>query len=81
VWVLFFVIFYLVTINTTSTKWYFLRQSMRELESVQFRHNVAAFQVAIARRQLRDKVDVNYVNQWDTRQQQQQTNIIRMELQ
>jgi len=59
--IIFFVVFYLITINTTSTKGYFLRQSMKELDGVDFRHNVAAFQLAIAKRQLRDKVNVDFV--------------------
>jgi hypothetical protein len=58
---LFFVVFYLITINTTSTKGFFLRQSMKELDDVKFRHNVAVFQVAIAQRRLRDTMNVDFV--------------------
>lgn len=49
---------------------------MKELDDVKFRHNVAAFQVAIARRQLRDKVNVDFVGEWDTKARVQKTNII-----
>jgi hypothetical protein len=34
---------------------------MKELDDVKFRHNVAVFQVAIAQRQLWDKVNVDFV--------------------
>ncbi len=78
--ILFFVLFYLITINNTSTKWYFLRQSMKELDDVKFRHNVAAFQVAIAKRQLWDKVNVDFVGQWNAKINKQQTNIIKLDV-
>ena len=78
--ILFFVLFYLITINNTSTKWYFLRQSMKELDDVKFRHNVAVFQVAIAKRQLRDKVNVDFVGKRDTKISKQQTNIIKLDI-
>lgn len=79
--IIFFVLFYLITINNTSTKWYFLRQSMRELDEVQFRHNVASFQLAIAKRQLWDKVNVDFVWERNPKLKQQESNIIRMDVQ
>lgn len=79
--IIFFVLFYLITINNTSTKWYFLRQSMRELDEVQFRHNVASFQLAIAKRQLWDKVNIDFVWERNPKLKQQESNIIRMDVQ
>lgn len=79
--IIFFVLFYLITINNTSTKGYFLRQSMRELDDVEFRHNVASFQLAIAKRQLWDKVNINFVWARNPRIQKQESNIIRLDVQ
>jgi hypothetical protein len=51
---------------------------MKELDDVKFRHNVAAFQVAIAKRQLWDKVNVDFVGERDTKARIQKTNIISL---
>lgn len=53
---------------------------MKELDDVKFRHNVAVFQVAIAKRQLRDKVNVDFVGKRDTKISKQQTNIIKLDI-
>jgi len=53
---------------------------MKELDGVDFRHNVAAFQLAIAKRQLRDKVNVDFVWQRNPRVQKQESNIIRIDV-
>jgi hypothetical protein len=51
---------------------------MKELDDVKFRHNVAVFQVAIAKRQLWDKVNIDFVGKWDVKANKQQTNIIKL---
>lgn len=53
---------------------------MKELDDVKFRHNVAVFQVAIAKRQLWDRVNVDFIWQWNTKTSKQNTNIIKIDV-
>lgn len=51
---------------------------MKDLDTIAFRHNVAAFQIAIAKKQLRDKVNVDFIWQRNAKLVKQENNIIRI---
>jgi len=51
---------------------------MKELDDVQFRHNVTAFQLAIVQRQLWNKVNVDFIWQRNPKLKKQQNSIVHL---
>ena len=51
---------------------------MKELDDVQFRHNVTAFQLAIVQRQLWNKVNVDFIGKRNPKLQKQQSSIVHL---